>query len=169
MCNGLVNHCGTDTYPYDSVTYQTGTPMNSSGEIVGFYNPTSDSTSPNLFVYSGGMNGSTSTVTTPQTGQGGNITGASGINNDGVVVGNYQLGDNPNPTGFYYQNGTLYTISNMGCPEAINGNEVVGCDNDGVAAIYTLGAGSATSIGTLGGYQSIAYAVSSAGTVVGYS
>ena len=84
-------------------------------------------------------------------------------------MGNYQLGDNPNPTGFYYQNGTLYTISNMGCPEAINGNEVVGCDNDGVAAIYTLGAGSATSIGTLGGYQSIAYAVSSAGTVVGYS
>ena len=68
VCNGLVNHCGTDTYPFDTVTYETGTPMNSSGEIVGFYNPTSGSAGPNLFVYSGGMNGSTSTVTTPGTG-----------------------------------------------------------------------------------------------------
>ena len=168
VCNGLVNHCGTDTFPYDTGSYETGTPMNSSGEIVGFYNPTSGSTTPNLFVYSGGMNGSTSTVTTPGTNLS-SITGASGINNSGVVVGNYQLGGNPNPTGFYYSGGTCNTISSMGCPEAINGNEVVGADNDGVAAIYTLGAGSATSIGTLGGYQSIAYAVSSAGTVVGYS
>ena len=112
--------------------------MNSSGEIVGFYNPTSGSTTPNLFVYSGGMNGSTSTVTTPGTNLS-SITGASGINNSGVVVGDYQLGGNPNPTGFYYSGGTCNTISSMGCPEAINGNEVVGADNDGVAAIYTLG------------------------------
>ena len=166
VCNGLVNHCGTDTYPYDTGTYETATPMNSSGEIVGFYNPTSGSTSPNLFVYSGGMSGSTSTVTTPGTNLS-SITGASGINNNGVVVGNYQLGANPNPTGFYYSGGTCYTINGMACPEGINGNEVVGADNDGVAAIYTLGNSSATSIGTLGGYESVAYAVSSAGTVVG--
>jgi probable HAF family extracellular repeat protein len=167
VCNGLDNHCGQDTF-FGEDALETGTPMNSSGEIVGAYWPTSGPApgSPDLFVYAGG---STSTVTTPQTGQGGNITCASGINNNGVVVGNYQLGVNPIPTGFYYQNSTLYTISNMACPEAINGNEVVGADNDGVAAIYTLGANSATSIGTLGGYQSIAYAVSSAGTVVGYS
>ncbi len=97
------------------------------------------------------------------------------INNNGVIVGNYSIGMNPTPTGFYYANGAEHDISNMSSPEAIVGNEVVGTNYDDStgtvtqdAMIYTLGDASATNIGTLGyADQTIPYGVSSSGTVVG--
>jgi probable HAF family extracellular repeat protein len=169
VCNALGNQIGQDTAePGD---YTQASPINTSGQIVGEYGNSAGGT--NLFVYGGG---STSVVTTPATNVDTNVTGASGINNNGVVVGNYAVGDNPIPIGFYF-NGTEHDISKMTYPEAIVGNTVVGANYDfhsdtGTATydamIYTLGASSATNIGTLGyADQTIAYGVSSSGTVVG--
>jgi probable HAF family extracellular repeat protein len=168
VCNGVSNHCGCDSY--FGGEYPSPTPINSSGQIVGYYVTSVDDY--NLLVYSGGTNGSTSVVTTPATDTT-QLTDASGISDSGVVVGNYAFGPNPARIGFYYQNGTEYDIANMNYPEAINGNTVVGANDAGSAvdaAIYTLGASSATDIGGLpGAVQTIAYGVNSAGTVVGFS
>ena len=112
-------------------------------------------------------------MTTPATPAG--TTCVSGINNSGVAVGNYQIGINPIPVGFYSVNGTEHDIGSMAYPQAIAGNEVVGADyvftsGQGwtYAAVYTLGASSATYIGAAG-QDSFAYGASSNGTVVGYS
>jgi probable HAF family extracellular repeat protein len=168
VCNGAANHCGSDT-TNDGQATLTGSPINSSGQMVGYYNASGGGY--DLFAYSGGTNGSTSTITTPQTGSGTNFTGASGINNSGVVVGNYQVGGNPIPTGFYYESNTCTTINNMTYPEGIYGNEVVGANYEPghtEAMVYTLGAGSATSIGDLpGDTDGIAYAADANGDVVG--
>jgi probable HAF family extracellular repeat protein len=90
-----------------------------------------------------------------------------------VVVGNYAAGSDPSPSGFYYSGGTCYTINGMTDPEAINGNTVVGANDNGSAldaAVYTLGNSNATYIGSFAGAtQSIAYSVSTSGTVVGFS
>ncbi len=174
VCNGLENRCAdAPSVPGPDVNIGS---INSSGQIVGYYVTTSGPSSgyPNLFVYGGG---STSLVATPATNTATDLTDASGINNNGVVVGNYAAGDNPVPTGFYF-NGSEHDISNMSYPQAIAGNTVVGANYDyhsdtGTvtydAMIYTLGASSATNIGTLGyADQTIAYGVSSSGSVVGY-
>ncbi len=153
-------------------TYQTGVlehdaPINGSGQSTGHY--LDSSSNQDGFIWSGS---STINVPAPV----GALTFMSGINNSGVAVGNYQAGLDPTPTGFYYSGGTAVSaINHMAYPEYIVGNEVVGADyafanGQGwtYAAVYTLGAGSATYIGpTL--VDSTAYGVSSSGTVVGFS
>jgi probable HAF family extracellular repeat protein len=173
VCNGVENRCAdAPSVPGPDVNIGS---INSSGQIVGYYITSSGPAPgyPNLFVSGGG---STSLVTTPVSNTATDLTDASGINNNGVVVGNYAAGDNPIPTGFYF-NGAEHDISNMTYPQAITGNTVVGANYDyhsdtGTvtydAMIYTLGANSATNIGTLGyADQTIPYGVSSSGTVVG--
>jgi probable HAF family extracellular repeat protein len=168
VCNDTLNQEGADTY-YGIGYFLHGGPINSSGEITGWYSNSAGGI--NLFVYGGG---STSVVTTPATNVDTDITGASGINNNGVVVGNYAVGVNPIPTGFYYD-GTEHDISNMTYPEAIVGNEVVGANyvfTNGhtytEAVIYTLGASGATNIGALpGDTNGIAYGLDTQGDVVG--
>ena len=88
VCSGVSNRCGCDSY-WTADIYETPTPMNSSGQIVGHYGNSAGGL--NLFAYSGGMNGSTSVVTTPATDQDTSIGTASAISNSGVVVGNYAI------------------------------------------------------------------------------
>jgi probable HAF family extracellular repeat protein len=168
VCNGFGNSCGCDTY-FNGGDYTNAAAINSSGEIVGLYYTTRNSNGdPNGFVWNG-----SSTVDVPTPAGFVANTYASGINNSGVIVGAYAVGASPTPTGYYY-NGAEHDINNMNYPQSIYGNEVVGAVQAGSsqvdAAIYTLGASSATDIGGLpGADQSMAYGVSSNGTVVGFS
>ncbi len=161
-CNGATRVlCGCNSY-YTGIDNTYLNSMNSSGEIVGEYLTAAGNL--NGYIWNGS---STTDVPSPGT------MSMTGINNSGVAVGNYQAGSNPIPTGFYYSGGTALTsITDMAYPEAINGNAVVGGDQEapGVieAAVYTLGNSSATYLGFLPGDSfSIAYSASSSGTVVG--
>ena len=120
------------------------------------------------FIWNGS---STVALVTPGTGNG--SVYACGINDAGVVVGAYQAGANPIPTGFYYSAGTLTTINGGNSPESVEGNYVTGniyVSGGGDAFLYTLGAPSATDIGTLAsGEAACGYAVNASGTVVGQS
>jgi probable HAF family extracellular repeat protein len=115
------------------------------------------------FVDSGGL---TTEVTTPAFGGAGNAM-VSGINDSGVTIGWYGISGNPTGLGFY-NNGSCNVIGGMTYPYCIVGNNVVGMSySPPDAAVYTLGAGSATSIGTLAGDTgSAAYGVNAAGTTV---
>jgi probable HAF family extracellular repeat protein len=166
VCNGAGNQCGYDTYDNGNYTH-TG-PINSSGQIAGVYSSASSGDNDG-FIWNGS---STTAVTTPATDAG--ATYVSAINNSGVVVGTYQVGITPVGVGFYF-NGSEHDIHGMTYPEAIAGNYVVGTDYytnfpNGEAIVYTLGASSATPIGTLNGDTSaVAYGVNSSGRVVGAS
>jgi probable HAF family extracellular repeat protein len=162
VCNGAARVlCGCNSY-YTGIDSSYLNSINSSGEIVGEYLTSAGNL--NGYIWNGS---STTNVPSPGT------MSMTGINNSGVAVGNYQAGSNPIPTGFYYSGGTALTsITDMAYPEAINGNDVVGADQEapGVieAAVYTLGNSSATYLGFLPGDSfSVAYSASSSGTVVG--
>ena len=97
-------------------------------------------------------------------------TWVSGINNSGVAVGDYPIGINPVPVGFYSVNGTEHDVGSMAYPQAIAGNEVVGptmaYQRKRLATTprSTRSAGQAqTYIGTAG-QDSFAYGASSNGT-----
>jgi probable HAF family extracellular repeat protein len=162
VCNGGQVQCGENMWNPTVVEYQYPGSINSSGQTVGEYTNTAGASG--TFVWNGS---STTNVPSP-------ASCVSGINNAGVVVGNEGGGESPIPIGFYYSGGTtLTTITDMAYPQAIIGNEVVGADwpntnGPTYAAIYTLGASSATYIGTAG-QDSFAYGASSNGTVVGYN
>jgi probable HAF family extracellular repeat protein len=161
VANGVGNREGSDTYQVGS--YTNAGPINSSGQIAGYYSSATSGDNDG-FIWNGS---STTAVTTPATDNG--TTLVSGINNSGVVVGSYMAGQSPVASGFYF-NGSEHDINGMTYPEAIVGNTVVGTDYfSDDAEIYTLG-GSVTNIGTLSGDTgSVAYALSSGGTVVGTS
>ena len=161
VCNGAQVQCGENMWNPTVVEYQYPGSINGSGQTVGEYTNTAGASG--TFVWNGS---STTNVPSP-------ASCVSGINNAGVVVGNEGGGSSPIPTGIYYSGGTLTTITDMAYPQAITGNEVVGADwpntnGPTYAAIYTLGASSATYIGTAG-QSSFAYGASSNGTVVGYN
>jgi probable HAF family extracellular repeat protein len=166
-CNGLPNQSGCDTSYFATGSYTFAGAINSSGQIAGVYSATNGNEG--AFIWNGS---STTAVTTPGTDNGSNgSTYFSSINNNGVAVGDWQEGNAPPGIGFYYSGGTTHNINGGTSPEFIAGNDVVG-NNDftGDAFLYTLGATSATNIGTLGGDEgSTAYGVNSSGTTVGVS
>ena len=133
VCNGVANRPGYDTY--QAGNYHGPGAINSSGKTAGWYMPTADSSG--SFVWNGS---STTAVTTPASGGIGQDY-ASSINDNGVVVGWYQVGINPVGVG-YYNDGTEHDISNGTYPECIAGNYAVGENYyNNHAFVYTLGAG----------------------------
>jgi hypothetical protein len=138
--------------------------INNNGQIAGYWFNSSDTATGHAFLMSGGSTTEVS-VAFPS---GASSQYCYGLNDAGVTIGSYLT--NMAATIGWYFDGTRHDIPYGSVPTAIVGNYVVGNGASG-AFLYTLGAGSPTFIGSLGGGYNgnIAYGVTSGGVVVGDS
>jgi probable HAF family extracellular repeat protein len=150
--------------------------INNAGEVIGNYGDASG----NLygFIYDI-SNGTYITVSDPLAAQGGSLgnggTTVTGINDAGLVVGDYEVAGGGS-AGFLYDNGTYTTLGPDGTPLGINDSgEIVGSfggpSSGGQGFIYngTDGTGYTTLQDPLASanYGSIAFAIDNSGQVLG--
>lgn len=133
------------------------TAINNSGQIVGSaYTPSRDE---HAFLYQNG------TLTDLTATYGNTIGAAKDINNSGTITGTLY-----NATGSYtISSGSVGTVGTLYVNALSPSGTLAGSDTNypNVAAINING--TTTSLGTLGGAQSSAYGVNTAGTIVGYA
>ena len=137
--------------------------INSSGEMVGWYNDSADVS--HGFLYSGGI---LTTIDVP----GANNTQVQGINNSGGIAGSYYA--NGTWEGFLYSGGTFTTInfpnSLQTTAYGINdSNQIVGWYQDATGYhVYVYKQGIYTTINAPGNTQLFPQGVNGRGDVVGY-
>lgn len=144
-----------------------GMGINDAGQVVGGYINANGNT--NAFTLRGG------TLVNLGTLSGGNWSSANAINANGQIVGT-SMNANGISTAFF-SNGSGMTSLCLTCPSSSYGNALnssgtaVGSfiDDAGYLHAAEFSGGNAIDLGTLGGYQSVAYGVDDAGDIVGNS
>jgi probable HAF family extracellular repeat protein len=144
-----------------------GMGINNSGQVVGGYINANGQT--NAFTLRGGTLVNLGTLSS------GIWSSANAINASGQIVGTSMDGDGLSTA--FFSNGNGMTSLCLTCPassyaNALNSNATaVGSYINGSGYLHAaeFNSGNAKDLGTLGGFQSVAYGVDDAGDVVGYS
>jgi probable HAF family extracellular repeat protein len=134
----------------------TAKAINNAGDVVGVLNNAA-------YIYSGGKVSLLGNL-------GGKFSAATGINNNGQVVGYADLPNSNELRPFLYSNGKMSNLGSVvpdGIPTAINNaGQVVGRTT---FSAFLYSSGKVTYLGTLGGLESSAAAINDAGQIVGSS
>ncbi|MGA2257347.1 MAG: DUF3466 family protein [Thermoguttaceae bacterium] len=131
--NGVMQDLGT--LPGGSSSYAYG--INNKGQVTGWsetYGPNGENTAAHAFLYSGGVMQDLGTL-------GGQSSFATGINDDGNVVGGAYTSGNATFQAFLYSNGVMQDLGTLGGPDSNsqginNRGQVVGYADTSISDIY---------------------------------